>query len=173
MKKIDVDDRTTRQLSTILAFSFMTDEERSWILSAAELREYGPEEPVIAQGTVDQSLYAVVSGSVKVSVKEPSGQEVYICTIGEGEVFGEAGLFMKVKRTANVTSCDTSRLLYLDRRAMISFIRKNPVTGNKLLMVIIYSLLRKLREANQELAFERHTDVDQADIDSIVSAFSG
>jgi hypothetical protein len=40
-------------------------------------------------------------------------------------------------------------------------------------MVVIYSLLNKLRDANQELAFERRVDVGQADVDSIVSEFTG
>jgi CRP/FNR family cyclic AMP-dependent transcriptional regulator len=38
-------------------------------------------------------------------------------------------------------------------------------------MVIIYGLLRKLREANQELAFERKSDVGQDDIDDLVADF--
>ena len=38
-----------------------------------------------------------------------------------------------------------------------------------MLMIIIYSLLKKLRDANQELAFERKSDIDQNDIDSLVA----
>jgi hypothetical protein len=35
--------------------------------------------------------------------------------------------------------------------------------------MIIYGLLRKLREANQELAFERRFDSDQSDIDALIA----
>jgi hypothetical protein len=38
-------------------------------------------------------------------------------------------------------------------------------------MVTVYSLLKKLREANQELAFEGQFDIEQDDVDSIVDEF--
>ena len=56
------------------------------------------------------------------------------------------------KRTANVSTVSESILL---------------------LMIIIYSLLRKLLDANQELAFERKEDLDQDDIDSFIDGILG
>jgi CRP/FNR family cyclic AMP-dependent transcriptional regulator len=41
----------------------------------------------------------------------------------------------------------------------------------KMLMLIIYSLIKKLRDANQEIAFERKSDISQEDIDTIISDF--
>ena len=40
-------------------------------------------------------------------------------------------------------------------------------------MLIIYSLLRKLRAANQELAFERRADIHQDDVDALVAQLAG
>ncbi len=40
-----------------------------------------------------------------------------------------------------------------------------------MLLIIIYGLLRKLRESNQELAFERKSVIAQDDIDDIVESF--
>ena len=40
-------------------------------------------------------------------------------------------------------------------------------------MNIIYGMLRKLREANQELAFERRDDFKQDDIDSLIKEMRG
>jgi hypothetical protein len=37
-------------------------------------------------------------------------------------------------------------------------------------MIIIYGLLRKLRETNQELAYERKADMGQEDIDDLVES---
>ena len=108
---------------------------------------------------------------MEVTVQEKK-RSVYICTIGAGEVFGEAGLFIRVKRTDNITTSGGTVLLRIRREEFNQFIRKYPSTGNKLLMVIIYSLLRKLRSANQELAFERSSDVEQSDIDEIVKGLT-
>jgi hypothetical protein len=59
----------------------------------------------------------------------------------------------------------------MHRKEMLSFIKDNPQAGNKILMLLICSLLRKLREANQELAFEKQSVIDWEDIDSLVQDF--
>jgi CRP-like cAMP-binding protein len=161
------------QLSNILLFKFLSDREIGDILSMGEIRVYEEQERILNQGEIDQSIYAIIRGPVGVNVGEKKKKGVYICTIGDGEVFGEAGMFLKVKRTANVDSLGDTTLFRLTRQELIRFIKKYPNTGNKILMVVIYSLLNKLRDANQELAFERRVDVGQADVDSIVSEFTG
>ncbi|MBN2048853.1 MAG: cyclic nucleotide-binding domain-containing protein [Spirochaetales bacterium] len=160
------------ELEEIITFRFMSKTELYEMIAAGELLLYSDRERIITQGDTTQSFYAVVRGSVEVNVSESSGKDVYICTIGNGEVFGEAGIFMEVKRTANVVSLGDSIIFSLPRNKMIAFIRKHPVAGNKILMIIIYSLLKKLKEANQELAFERQSDVDQGDIDAIIKDFA-
>jgi len=159
-------------ISRIITFRFMSKPELHEMISLGELILYGDREPIITQGESTQSFFAVVSGSVEVNVREKGGKDVYICTIGDAEVFGEAGIFMEVKRTANVVSLGDSIIFKLSRQRMVGFIKEHPVAGNKILMIIIYSLLKKLKDANQELAFERQSDADQGDIDAIVRDFS-
>ena len=158
-------------IKKIVTFRLMSDEDLSWILSKSELLQFEEKEKIIVQGEVNQDFYAVLDGSVQVSVTEDNGTDVYICTIGAGEVFGEAGMFLHVKRTANVESLARTVIIRIPRQEMVSFIKNNPVGGNKFLLVIIHSLLRKLREANQELAYERQSDVEQDDIDAIVNDY--
>jgi hypothetical protein len=50
-------------------------------------------------------------------------------------------------------------------------IKDNPQAGNKILMLIVHRLLHKLREANQELAFEKQSVIDLDDLDSLVQDF--
>ena len=158
-------------LKKVIPCRVMTPEDFQFFIGSSELLKYEDGELIVKQGSVDQSFYAVVSGSVQVMVEETGGKDVYISTIGAGEVFGEAGIFLKVPRTANVLSLDDSIILRISREAVMKFIRQYPVSGNKFLMVIVHSLLKKLKEANQELAYERQSDVDQGDIDSILKEF--
>jgi len=158
-------------LKKVIPCRVMTPEDFQFFIGSSELLKYEDGELIVKQGAVDQSFYAVVAGSVQVMVEETSGKDVYIATIGAGEVFGEAGIFLKVPRTANVLSLDDSIILRITREAVMKFIRQHPVSGNKFLMVIVHSLLKKLKEANQELAYERQCDVDQGDIDSILKDF--
>ena len=80
---------------------------------------------------------------------------------------------MKLKRTADVIAAEDTVLLRIQRPEMMEFIRDYPRAGNKILMLIIYSLLRKLRAANQELAFERRADIHQDDVDALVAQLAG
>ena len=157
------------QIRKILTFKFMTDIELDHLINSCSILSFDEEEPIIKQGDTDQSFYAVVEGSVRVSALESEGKDVYICTIGDGEIFGEAGIFMNVKRTASVTSCTKTIVFRIERTQMLKFLKENPVAGNKFFMVMIYGLLKKLKEVNRELAYERKTDVDQDDIDALVN----
>ena len=155
-------------LKKVIVFRFLDESLLSEILGISKIRKYEEGDKIISEGEISQYLYTVLSGCVNVSVKEASGKEVFICAIGEGDVFGEAGIFIKAKRTANVISTEDTTILEIDRKDLLNFMKKQPIAGIKMLMIIIYSLLKKLREANQELAFERKTFIDQEDIDSIV-----
>ncbi|MBN2656930.1 MAG: cyclic nucleotide-binding domain-containing protein [Spirochaetales bacterium] len=158
-------------MEKILTFRFLTVQELDELMEVSTFREYEKEEKIIVQGEVKQAIYAVISGNVKVTVQERQESEAYISTIGAGEVFGEAGIFTEVKRTANVTCMEKTTVLEISRKGLIDFIRNYPKAGNKILMLIIYSLLKKLREVNRELAYERKADADQDDIDSIIRNF--
>jgi len=159
------------KIKNILTFRFLTENELEKLMKISVIQNYGEGEKIISQGDVNQSFYAIIEGSVKVTVSENPQKEAYICTIGNGEIFGEAGIFMEVKRTANVICLTDSIVLMVTRNAMINFIKDHPRSGNKILMLIIYSLLKKLKEVNQELAYERKSDADQDDIDSIIANF--
>jgi len=171
MKRIKLTEDIHSQIREILTFRFLTQEELDRLIKASQIQLYAPGEKIITQGEVNQAIYAIIKGNVKVTVQEREENEAYISTIGAGEVFGEAGIFTEVKRTASVTCVEETLLLELDRKALISFIRSHPKAGNKILMLVIYSLLKKLREVNQELAYERKADADQDDIDSIIRNF--
>lgn len=164
-------DQYRDSIKDILLFKFLSEREVEDLLRMCEVQVFEEGERIVQQGEIEQAFYGVINGSVEVAVEEGRKKNVYICTIGSGEVFGEAGMFMKVKRTANVSSLSQTTLLHITRGDFIQFIKKYPTTGNKILMVTVYSLLKKLRAANQELAFERQFDIEQDDVDSIVDEF--
>jgi len=141
------------------------------LIKESSYQVYAAPTTVIQEGEYSPDFFIVVSGSVNVSVKED--KDVYICTIGEGEFFGEAGIFAKVKRTANVEAAEKTSVVKVHRDTFLDFIKKNPSAGIKFLMIVIYSLLKKLRTANQELAYERKFDIEQDDIDDIIRGIVG
>lgn len=160
-----------RDLDNVLFFKFLSKEEKKELLDLSEVINYKTGETVISEGEIQPYIFTVMQGTVNVVVQEKNGKEVFICSIGAGDVFGEAGIFLKVKRTAKVVSTENTVLLRVKREKILGFIKKHKDSGIKILMLIIFSLLRKLREANQEIAFERKSDVKQEDIDTIIKDF--
>ena len=149
-------------------FHYLSEPEIIVLLGACEQIRFGKDERIITEREPGDCLYLILSGSARVTVEE-NGREAYICTLGAGDVFGEAGLFMNLKRTANVAAADDGMtVLRVKRSDFMRFIREHPAAGIKVLFMIIYSLLAKLREANLELAFERREDIAQDDIDDLL-----
>ncbi len=151
----------------MVAFKYFGAAAMDTFFGSAEIHTYHEDDQIIVEGSKSPYFYAVVEGTVNVSVHE-SERDVFICAIGEGELFGEAAIFASVKRTASVRSAGESVILRIHRDNLIAFIRSAPTDGVKFLMIVIFSLLRKLRDANQELAFERKFDVEQDDVDAMV-----
>ena len=51
------------------------------------------------------------------------------------------------------------------------FLQSSPKAGEKILLLVIRSLLKKLCEATQELAFEKQSVIDLKDVDSLMHDF--
>jgi CRP-like cAMP-binding protein len=155
------------RLKEFAAFKYFSDEAMLDFCDKAEILSFKTGETIIQEGEKSPYFYAVLEGTANVTVKSEA-KEVFISMAGEGAVFGEAGIFLNVKRTANVMSVADSVLLRIHRTSLLRFIKDRPSDGIKFLMIIIYSLLKKLSDANQELAFERKSDIVQEDIDFMV-----
>ena len=156
----------------IVVFRFLSDAEILDLLAHAEALELEEGEIIVKEGELSPYLYGIAEGTVAVSVGE-EGKEVYVNSLGAGDVFGEAGIFMSVPRTATVTAQGRTVIVKLHRIELSAFLKRHAESGNKMLLVFIYGLLRKLRLANQELAYERKSDMGQEDVDAMVANLFG
>lgn len=149
-------------------FNKLTPEQMDELILTSELECFDADEQIVKEGDPSNDIYIILDGSVRVSVENEGNKETYICTLGEGDVFGEAGMFIETPRTASIYSTDSVNVLKISRDSFFEFIRNHPGKGVLILSRIIFSLLSKLREANQELAYERKSDYDQTAVDNLV-----
>jgi CRP-like cAMP-binding protein len=168
MKTLPTDETWIQAMRSIITFRFLDDGEARALAKAAEVVEYAEGETIVTEGEISPYFYGIAEGPVSISVAESAGKSVYVSALGPGDIFGEAGIFLKVKRTATVTALERVVVLRFHRARIISFIRQNPEAGNKIMLVIVHGLLRKLQMVNQELAFERKADLGQDDIDAMM-----
>ena len=173
MRDIHLNEDLNKQIKKIMPFRFMDPAPSDFLVERSEILQFEEGETVIRQGEVNQSFYSIIEGNISVTVANEDGSESFISTIGAGEVFGEAGIFLKVPRTANIVCSSATRVVMISRKSILKLIREFPENGNKFLMMIIFSLLRKLKGSNQELAYERKDDAQQDDIDALVQDLLG
>jgi len=159
-----------KALKKIDAFRFLKDEELNTLSKLGSFFSVSEGTEITAEGEVSPEIYFIAEGLVNVHVEKINQKQAYISVIGEGESFGEAGIFPNLKRTARVSATSDAIIFKLHRKDLLLFISQHPSGGIKILMLIIYGLLRKLRGLNQELAYERQDDSEQDQIDDLVAS---
>ena len=130
-----------------LAFfnSFTTAEKRQLASEDAHFNVYTPGELLIRQGSSDQSLFIILTGSV--AVTESVGGAV-LAVLRAGDIFGEMALLTDMRRTANVAAREAVIALKLDK---MLFKQLTPEVREKFKDKIIEKLVARLDTANKEL----------------------
>jgi CRP/FNR family transcriptional regulator, cyclic AMP receptor protein len=172
MKSIEDKAGLVGSVRGIVTFRFLGDEDIIDLLGHSEVLELEEGETVVEEGEVSPYFYGIAEGTVAVSVGSEDSK-VYVNSLGAGDVFGEAGIFMSVPRTATVTAQERVIIIRMHRSELAGFLKRHPEAGNKILLVFIYGLLRKLKLADQELAYERKSDMAQEDVDAMVANLFG
>jgi len=159
------------KIRRIKALRYLDDIELRALLAIAEVIAYKKGAKIVTQGKTGNHFYAVIEGTADVSVSELQENEIVISSLTEGDTFGEAAMFLKEERTASVTATQDAILMSIARKNLMNFFKSNPNAGVKILLVIVFGLLTKLSNANQEIAFEKQGDLDFDYVDTLVQDF--
>ena len=128
---------------------------------------------IFSKGDPGSSLYAVISGTVKISVSSTDGRNAILNLIGPGEIFGEVAVLDGGERTADATASTNCEILVIDRREFLPFVKQQPVlamkfiellcdrlrwTSDQVEQVILQDLPRRLASALLGLTEKRKLD---------------
>ena len=102
---------------------------------------------VISADAPGDSMFFVVSGTVKIKVDEPDGREVIIALLGPGEVFGELSLIDSAGRSADVITQEDADLLWVERERFQELMARYPSVVRELLLV----LTRRVRLSTEQI----------------------
>jgi CRP-like cAMP-binding protein len=91
---------------------------------------------IFARGDSGNSLFAVISGTVKMSISSAEGRSAIFNLIGAGEIFGEIALLDGLPRTADATANTNCELFVIDRREFLPFVRSQPALAMKLIELL-------------------------------------
>ena len=97
-------------LRNVSLFSDLPEEDMQAISSLATTRTYPKNTIIISEGDDSDSLYAILSGKVKVYLSDDDGREIIINIQGEKEYFGELALLDDSPRSASVMTIEETKL---------------------------------------------------------------
>lgn len=121
---------------------------------AAEVvpREFGKGVIVVSEGEEAETCYVMVSGSAKVYVSSPHGQELVLATLRPPDAFGVLALLDGGSRSASVEILEPSTLLAFARSTFAALIERDPGVAMPIL-VSMGRLVRKLTSQAADLVF--------------------
>jgi CRP-like cAMP-binding protein len=115
-----------RGLKASPLFEGFSDDALLAVIRGLRLLSFEAGDVIITEGETGESLFVLVSGSVKVAVRDPGGHDVPLCLLSEGQFFGEMSAISHRPRTATVTAASDCELLELEKPVLESIVVTYP-----------------------------------------------
>lgn len=104
-----------RRLVASPLFAELSEEELLAVVRGRRLQVFEPGQLIVTEGDPGRTLFVLTAGVVKVFVRNPSGHDVEVGGLREGDFFGEISSLSGRPRTATVTAAARCELLELDK----------------------------------------------------------
>jgi CRP/FNR family cyclic AMP-dependent transcriptional regulator len=134
-------------LRSVPLFSSLSGDQLLLLASVLSRKPYPRDSAIIAAGDPTDALYIVISGRLKVVMRDNEGREAILAILNRGDFFGEMGLIDQAPRSATVVTLEACELLTITRADFMKCLQKN----FDLAMNVIRGLVGRLREADQKI----------------------
>jgi CRP-like cAMP-binding protein len=114
---------------------------------------YSDREVIIRQGESGDCMYVVQGGRVEVLQHSRKGGEQHLAFLEAGDFFGEMAVFEKEVRSATVRAVGEARVLKIDKKALLTRIREDPLLAVNLLKTMSH----RIRHLNEEISRHKKT----------------
>jgi len=91
---------------------------------------------IVSKGDPGNSLIAVITGTVKISVSSADGRSAILNLIGPGEIFGEMSVLDGQPRSADAIANTNCEIFTIDRREFLPFVRSQPALAMKFIELL-------------------------------------
>jgi CRP-like cAMP-binding protein len=134
-------------------FARVDDESLDVCVASLRVRRFRRGETIFHQGDPGDTLFIVESGSVKIVLPSPEGEEgAIIASLGRGDFFGELALLDGAPHSATAVALEPSEALVLRREAFDLLIDTQPAL-RRALFAGLAAELRRLTGHVEELHF--------------------
>jgi CRP/FNR family cyclic AMP-dependent transcriptional regulator len=133
-------------------FSGLPREIIERLCAHAIIKDVKPGATIFTKGQPGQSMFAVCSGTVKISVPSTEGKDAVFNFINQGGIFGEIALLDGHPRTADAIAATRCQLMMIDRRDFLPLLRSYPELAARIIDVLC-ARLRRTSEQVEDIVF--------------------
>jgi len=134
-------------LRTFPLFQGLADETLGAVARSAMMRRIPRGQTVVHAGDRTDFVYFVLTGSLKVVVSDEDGREVILSILGQGELFGEMGVFGEHPRSASVVAVVPADLVVVAKNDFRQVMQENFEISWR----IMCNLADRLRNADRKI----------------------
>jgi CRP/FNR family transcriptional regulator, cyclic AMP receptor protein len=131
-----------RLLGDCVLFRKLAPQERNALVARARMRRFDAGDTIFLIGALHDSMIAVLSGDVRISMPSADGKEVVLAIVHAGDVFGEIAMLDGKPRSADARALTACSLAVLDRRDVLAVLERNPTAWLGLVEVLCSRLRR-------------------------------
>lgn len=142
---------------TLALFAGMSARQARTFSLVARTRQVPAGENFIHAGDLDQEMFVIIDGEVRIWVTDGEGREVELARLSRGATLGETGHFGR-RRSANVAAITPVRLLQFDAGTLERILARHPKVGG-----LAYRNLNQIQADNYLSAIERFTGATSQD----------
>ncbi|NLC71101.1 MAG: cyclic nucleotide-binding domain-containing protein [Desulfuromonadaceae bacterium] len=121
--------------------------EKNHLLASFSVKKLPQGKVVFLENMPGESLYIILSGSVKVSRKLTDGKEKTLTVLGPQEMFGEMAILGETVRAATISVVEDSEFLCLGKQEFDLLCTNQPQVALKILKNLLFVVARKSRES--------------------------
>ena len=130
-------------LRRCILFSRLDDETLARCMESLRSRRYRRNETIFHQGDPGDSLYVIESGTVKIVLPDPEGEEgAIIATLNAGDFFGELAFLDGADHSATAIALEATEALVLRRDAFDRLVDEDPNLRRALFAGLVGELRR-------------------------------
>ena len=134
-------------LRNVPIFADLEEKELEKIAKLGTRQKYKRGNVVVLEKESGASLFAIVSGKVKVVRTDEEGREVILSMFGPGEFFGEMALLDGMARSASVVALSKAELFMIHRRDFLESLHEFPTIA----IALLAEMAMRLRKADMQI----------------------
>jgi CRP/FNR family transcriptional regulator/CRP/FNR family cyclic AMP-dependent transcriptional regulator len=139
-------------LRSCALFRDVDDDALALVGASLRMRRFRRNEVIFHAGDPGDSLFIVESGSVKIVLASPEGEEAIIATLHRGDFFGELAVLDGAARSASAVAFEPTDVYTLSRVPFMRLVDEQPALRTALLASVAAELRRLTRHV-EELHF--------------------